>query len=78
MKEAKTYLWIKTVSRPYYHADDLKVRSDVTYHKIEISKPGKENVALKELFINREISRLLAGALSVDQRKEFFGKGVGG
>ncbi|SFI45829.1 Cadherin-like beta sandwich domain-containing protein [Treponema bryantii] len=53
-KEAKTYLWIKTVSRPYYHADDVKVRSDVTYHKIEISKPGKENVALKELFINTQ------------------------
>lgn len=35
-------------------------------------------LSLKALFENREISRLLAGAASLTQRQEFFGKGVGG
>ena len=54
----KTSLWLKTESRPYIHSSDLTSagsgaasRSDVTYHKIEISKPGKENPYLKELII---------------------------
>ncbi len=54
-----TNLWLKTVSRPYYHSADftgsdsasVSPRSDVTYHKIEISKPGRENAAFKELLI---------------------------
>ena len=51
---AKTTLWMKTVSRPYYHSADLNMilRSDITYHKIEISKAGNQNVALKELFVD--------------------------
>lgn len=56
---AVTNLWLKTVSRPYYHSADftgsdsasVSPRSDVTYHKIEISKPGRENAAFKELLI---------------------------
>lgn len=56
---ALTSLWLKTVSRPYYHSADfngsdstsVSPRSDVTYHKIEISKPGRENAAFKELLI---------------------------
>lgn len=56
---ALTSLWLKTVSRPYYHPADFKGTdgssvspgSDVTYHKIEISKPGRENAAFKELLI---------------------------
>lgn len=56
---ALTSLWLKTVSRPYYHSGDFKGTdgssvspgSDVTYHKIEISKPGRENAAFKELLI---------------------------
>ena len=56
---ALTSLWLKTVSRPYYHSGDfdstsaasVSPRSDVTYHKIEISKPGRENAAFKELLI---------------------------
>lgn len=54
-----TNLWLKTVSRPYYHSADftgsdsasVSPKSDVTYHKIEISKPGRENAAFKELLI---------------------------
>ncbi len=54
-----TNLWLKTVSRPYYHSGDfdstsaasVSPKSDVTYHKIEISKPGRENAAFKELLI---------------------------
>lgn len=60
--KAKTRLWLKTVSRPYYHTSDFEnessasvsPRSDVTYHKIEISKPGKANAAFKELLIKTE------------------------
>ena len=56
---ALTILWLKTVSRSYYHsaefesksAASVSPRSDVTYHKIEISKPGRENAAFKELLI---------------------------
>ena len=56
---AVTNLWLKTVSRPYYHASDfngtssvsVSPHSDVTYHKIEISKPGNKNAAFKELII---------------------------
>ncbi len=54
-----TNLWLKTVSRPYYHSGDfdstsaasVSPKSDVTYHKIEISKPGKKNAVFKELLI---------------------------
>ena len=35
-------------------------------------------LSLKVLFENREISRLLAGAATLAQRQEYFGKGVGG
>jgi len=35
-------------------------------------------LSLKALFENREISRLLAGAATLAQRQEYFGKGVGG
>lgn len=56
---ALTSLWLKTVSRPYYHSADftgsdsasVSPKSDVTYHKIEISKLGRENAAFKELLI---------------------------
>ena len=56
---AVTNLWLKTVSRPYYHASafngtssaSVSPHSDVTYHKIEISKPGNKNAAFKELII---------------------------
>ncbi|WP_027727955.1 hypothetical protein [Treponema sp. C6A8] len=59
---ALTTLWLKTVSRPYYHSDDfdtsknvraedVSTRSDVSYHKIVISKPGDSNTAVKELII---------------------------
>lgn len=57
---AKTYLWVRTKSRPYYHEPVTEEKelssygkdlyySDVTYHKIEINKPGSANSKINYL-----------------------------
>ena len=57
---AETTLWLKTVSRSYVHSSDItsstdyssiSSRSDITYHKIVIYKPGTANSLMKEILI---------------------------
>ena len=49
---AESDLWIKTESRPYNHAatdGSISLYSDVTYHKIEVYKPGSDNKKINYL-----------------------------
>lgn len=50
---AQSDLWIKTESRAYNHAaadGTVSFYSDVTYHKIEVYKPGSENKTINYLY----------------------------
>ncbi len=57
------YLWVRTVTDDYYHklstgGYETTKRSDVLYHKVKITKAGRLNTNLAEMYITAEYENL--------------------